>query len=161
VIYIVENNNYAMGTSLARSSALADLTTRGAVPYGIPGHSIDGNNIELMAQTTREAVGRARAGEGPSFIEAKTYRFKGHSISDPGKYRLKEELDTAVRKDPIVVYQNVMKERGWIDQEGIDRMYESVKEEVDESIAFAEESPEPPMEALYEDVTVAPFTPQE
>jgi pyruvate dehydrogenase E1 component alpha subunit len=161
VIYIVENNNYAMGTSLARSSALADLTTRGAVPYGIPGHAIDGNNIELMAQTTREAVARARAGEGPTFIEAKTYRFKGHSISDPGKYRLKEELESAVRKDPIVVYQKVLKERGWIDQDAIDRMYESVKQEVDESIAFAEASPEPPPEALYEDITVAPFIPQE
>ncbi|MFI5457138.1 MAG: pyruvate dehydrogenase (acetyl-transferring) E1 component subunit alpha [Isosphaerales bacterium] len=161
VIYIVENNNYAMGTSLARSSAVPDLNARGAVPYGVPGYSIDGNDIELMAETTREAVARARAGDGPSFIEARTYRFKGHSISDPGKYRLKEELDSAVRKDPILVYRNVLKERGWIDQEAIDRMLESVKQEVDESIEFAEGSPEPPLGAVYEDITVAPFIPQE
>jgi pyruvate dehydrogenase E1 component alpha subunit len=74
---------------------------------------------------------------------------------------MKEELDSAVRKDPIIAYQNVLKERGWIDQDAIDRMYESVKQEVDESIAFAEESPEPSPEALYEDITVAPFIPQE
>jgi pyruvate dehydrogenase E1 component alpha subunit len=161
VIYIVENNKYAMGTSLERSSALPDLTMRGATPYGIPGHSIDGNDIELMAQTTREAVARARAGDGPSFIDAKTYRFKGHSISDPAKYRLKEELESAVRNDPIVVYQNVLKERGWIDQDAIDRLAESVKQEVDESIEFAEASEQPPVDALYEDITVAPFIPQE
>ena len=92
VIYILENNQYAMGTSLARSSAIRDLVVRGATAYGIPGVSINGNDIELMAKTTREAVHRARHGEGPSFIEAQTYRFKGHSISDPAKYRVKEEL---------------------------------------------------------------------
>jgi len=161
VIYIVENNKYAMGTSLDRSSALPDLTMRGAVPYGIPGYSIDGNDIELMAETTREAVAWARGGNGPSLIDAKTYRFKGHSISDPAKYRLKEELESAVRRDPIAVYQNILKERGWIDQEAIDRILDSVKQEVDEGIEFAERSPEPPLDAVYEDITVAPFIPQE
>jgi pyruvate dehydrogenase E1 component alpha subunit len=161
VIYIVENNLYAMGTSLSRSSSVVDLTVRCAVPYGIPGVVINGNDIELMAMTTREAVNRARAGEGPSFIEAQTYRYKGHSISDPGKYRHKDELDSAVRNDPIVVYEKILKERGWIDQEAIDRMHESVKEEVEESIAFAEQSAMPPPEALYEDITVAPYIPQE
>ena len=161
VIYVVENNQYAMGTSLARSSATLDLTVRCAVPYGIPGYVINGNDIELMAKTTREAANRARAGEGPTFIDAQTYRYKGHSISDPGKYRHKEELDLAIRNDPIVVYQNVLMDRGWIDQEAIDRMFESVKEEVEESITFAEESEQPPLSALYEDITVAPFIPQE
>jgi pyruvate dehydrogenase E1 component alpha subunit len=161
VIYIVENNSYAMGTSLARSSAVLDLTVRCAVPYGIPGYQINGNDVELMAKTTREAANRARAGEGPTFIDALTYRYKGHSISDPGKYRHKEELEQAIRNDPILVYQNVLKERGWIDQEAIDRMLESVKEEVEESIEFAEQSDPPAMETLYEDITVAPFIPQE
>ena len=161
VIYIVENNLYAMGTSLARSSAVLDLTLRGAVPYGIPGVTINGNDIELMAQTTRAAVHRARAGEGPTFIEAQTYRYKGHSISDPGKYRLKDEVDLAVRNDPIVVYQNILKQRGWIDQEAIDRMQESVKQEIEESIAFAEQSEPTPRDSLYEDITVAPYIPQE
>jgi pyruvate dehydrogenase E1 component alpha subunit len=161
VVYIVENNLYAMGTSLARSSAVVDLTIRGAVAYGIAGVAINGNDIELMAQTAREAVNRARAGEGPTFIEAQTYRYKGHSISDPGKYRLKDEVDSALRNDPIVVYQSLLKERGWIDQPAIDRMHESVKEEIEESIAFAEQSPPPSSEALFEDVTVAPYIPQE
>ena len=116
---------------------------RCAVPYGIPGYSINGNDIELMAKTTREAANRARSGEGPIFIDAQTYRYKGHSISDPGKYRHKEELESAIRNDPILVYENVLKERGWIDQEAIDRMHESVKEEIEESIAFAEESEQP------------------
>jgi pyruvate dehydrogenase E1 component alpha subunit len=160
-IYIVENNQYAMGTSVARSSAVLDLKLRCAVPYGIPGFSINGNDIELMAKTTREAINRARAGEGPTFIDAQTYRYKGHSISDPGKYRHKEELELAIRNDPIVVYEGVLKERGWIDQEAIDRIYESVKEEVEASIAFAEESEQPALDAVYEDITVAPFIPQE
>jgi pyruvate dehydrogenase E1 component alpha subunit len=140
---------------------MPDLTVRGATPYGIPGHSINGNDIELMAQMTREAVARARAGEGPSFIEAKTYRFKGHSISDPAKYRLKEELESAVRNDPILAYQKLLKDRGWIDQDALDRMTESVKQEIDESIKFAESSEQPRPEALYEDITVAPYIPQE
>ena len=97
VIYVVENNMMSMGTPLEPLLAVRDLTVRGGTAYGIPGVSIDGNDIELMAQTTREAANRARAGEGPTFIEAKTYRFKGHSMSDPAKYRLKEELDEATR----------------------------------------------------------------
>ena len=161
VIYILENNQYAMGTSLDRSSAIRDLIVRGATAYGIPGVSINGNDIELMAETTREAVHRARHGEGPSFIEAQTYRFKGHSISDPAKYRVQEELDEAHRNDPIVIYQDVLKERDWLDDATIERFAEEVKREIDECIEFAEQSPEPPLEALYEDVTLAPHLPQE
>jgi pyruvate dehydrogenase E1 component alpha subunit len=161
VVYIAENNLYAMGTSLERSSAVVDLTLRCAVPYGIPGHAINGNDIELMAQTTREAVQHAREGLGPVFIEARTYRYKGHSISDPGKYRSKEELESALKNDPIIVYQNLLKERGWIDQQSIESMLESVKQEVDESIEFAEKSEPPAPSAVYEDITVAPHIPQE
>ncbi len=161
VIYIVENNQYAMGTSLARSSAVRDLTVRGGTAYGIPGVSIDGNDIELMAKTTREAVNRARAGEGPSFIDAQTYRFKGHSISDPAKYRLKEELEEAHRNDPIIRYETILRERDWLDDATVERFRDEIKREVEESIEFAEQSPEPTAEAIYQDVTVAPFIPQE
>jgi pyruvate dehydrogenase E1 component alpha subunit len=161
VIYIVENNAYAMGTSLARSSAVRDLTVRGGVAYGIPAVSIDGNDLELMARTTREAVARARGGEGPTFIDAQTYRFKGHSISDPAKYRLKEELDEAHRNDPIVRYEATLKERGWVDDATIDRIRDEVKHEVDESIEFAEHAEQPGPDAIYQDVTVSPFIPQE
>jgi pyruvate dehydrogenase E1 component alpha subunit len=161
VIYVVENNMYAMGTSLSRSTAVKDLTARGGTAYGIPGVSINGNDIELMAQTTREAADRARSGEGPTFIEAQTYRFKGHSISDPAKYRLKDELDEAHKNDPIHIYETVLRERGWIDDATVDRFRDEVRKEVDESIEFAEQSEETPLGSLYEDVTVAPFIPQE
>jgi pyruvate dehydrogenase E1 component alpha subunit len=161
VVYIVENNAYAMGTSLSRSSAVLDLTVRGATAFGIPGASIDANDIELMAKTTREAVARARAGQGPTFIDAHTYRFKGHSISDPGKYRVKEELDEAHRNDPIIRYQTVLRERGWLDDATFERFSEEVKQEVEESIEFAEQSEQTPPDALYQDVTVAPHIPQE
>jgi pyruvate dehydrogenase E1 component alpha subunit len=161
VIYVVENNMYAMGTSLKRSSAVLDLTVRGATAYGIPGPSINGNDVELMGRTVRQAAERARSGEGPTFIDAKTYRYKGHSISDPAKYRKKDELDLAVNHDPIVTYQNLLLKRGWIDQDEIDSMQVSVKDEIDESIEFAEESPPPALEALYEDITVGPYLPQE
>jgi pyruvate dehydrogenase E1 component alpha subunit len=161
VIYIVENNLMAMGTHLHRSSAVLDLTVRGGVAYGMPGVSIDGNDIEVMARTTREAVERARAGEGPTFIEAKTYRFRGHSMSDPAKYRTKEELEEAKARDPILVYEGLLKERGWIDEATVDELHEAIKHEVEEAIQFAEGAPEPPPEALYQDITAAPFIPQE
>jgi pyruvate dehydrogenase E1 component alpha subunit len=161
VIYVLENNQYAMGTSVERSTAVTDFRLRCATPYGIPGFTINGNDIELMAKTTREAANRARAGEGPTFIEAQTYRYKGHSISDPGKYRLREELDGAIQNDPIVNYQNTLKERGWIDDEAIKKMADEIKVEVEEAIEFAEQSEPPALDQLYEDITVAPFIPQE
>jgi pyruvate dehydrogenase E1 component alpha subunit len=91
----------------------------------------------------------------------KTYRFRGHSMSDPAKYRTKEELEEAKARDPIVIYEQILKERGWLDDETAERMHEEVKDEVEESIAFAEASEQTPFEALYQDVTVAPHIPQE
>jgi pyruvate dehydrogenase E1 component alpha subunit len=165
VIYVVENNLYAMGTSLQRSSAVADLTVRGGTAYGIPSGAVDcfwdPAGVERMAEATREAAKRARAGQGPSFIEAKTYRYRGHSMSDPAQYRTKEELEKAKNHDPIRAYENLLKERGWVDDATIERIHEEVKHEVEESIDFAEQCPEPPAEALYQDVTVGPYLPQE
>jgi pyruvate dehydrogenase E1 component alpha subunit len=161
VIYVVENNGMSMGTHLHRHSSILDLTVRGGTAYGIPGVSIDGNDIELMAKTTREAAHRARAGEGPTFIEAKTYRFRGHSMSDPAKYRSKEELEKARERDPIVVYETILRERGWIDDAGLEDLHEKVKHDIEEAIEFAENAPEPAVEEIYQDITVAPFRPQE
>lgn len=161
VIYVVENNMMSMGTQLHRHSWTTDLTVRGGAAYGIPGMLVDGNDIEEMAQVTREAADRARAGEGPTFIEAKTYRFRGHSMSDPMKYRTKEEAEKAKERDPIVLYESLLKERGWVDEAELEAMHEKVKIEIDEAIRFAEESPDPAPEALYEDITVAPYAPQE
>ena len=161
VIYIVENNLMSMGTHVHRHSWTTELTVRGGPAYGMPGILVNGNDIEEMARVTQEAVQRARAGDGPTFIEAKTYRFRGHSMSDPAKYRTKEELEEAKARDPIAVYETVLKERGWIDEATVDEMHEKVRQEVEEAIEFAEHTPEPPPEALYQDITAAPFIPQE
>ncbi len=161
VIYVVENNLYAMGTSLARSSAVLDLTVRGATAYGMPGVSINGNDIELMAQTTREAVNRARTGEGPTLHRGPDLPLQGPLDQRPGQVPPQGGARRGAPNDPIVVYQNVLKERGWIDDDAIEEFDDEVKHEVDESIEFAEQSAEPPLEALYEDITVAPHIPQE
>src|SRR5262249_6225542 len=152
VVYVVENNLMSMGTQLHRHSWTTDLTVRGGPAYGMPGVHIDANDVEEMARATREAVHRARTGGGPSVLEATTYRFRGHSMSDPMKYRSKEEAEKAKERDPIVLYETTLKERGWVDEEGLEEMHEKVKKEVDEAIAFAESSPEPAPEALYEDI---------
>ena len=161
VIYVVENNQMSMGTQLHRHSWTTDLTIRGGTAYGIPAVAIDGNDIEAMARVTREAANRARSGAGPTFIEAKTYRFRGHSMSDPMKYRSKEEAEKARERDPIVLFESLLKERGWIDESGLEEMHDKVKQEVDEAIAFAEAAPEPEPTSLFEDITVAPYVPQE
>jgi pyruvate dehydrogenase E1 component alpha subunit len=161
VIYVVENNMMSMGTQLHRHSWTTDLTVRGGPAYGMPGILAEGNDIEEMAKVTREAANRARAGEGPTFIEAKTYRFRGHSMSDPMKYRPKEEAEKAKERDPIVLYENLLKERGWIDEAAIDDLHEKIRQEINEAIEFAEQAPEPPPEALFQDITVAPYIPQE
>lgn len=161
VIYVCENNQMAMGTHLHRSAAQIDMLKRGGEPYDMPAISIDANDVEEMARCTRQAADRARAGEGPTFIEARTYRFRGHSMSDPAKYRTKEELERAKERDPIVIYETVLKERGWISHEALEQMIEDVKEEIERCIEFAENAPEPSLGQLYEDITVAPYIPQE
>jgi pyruvate dehydrogenase E1 component alpha subunit len=127
----------------------------------MPGIAVDGNDIEAVAQVTRDALRRARAGEGPTFIEARTYRFRGHSMSDPMKYRTKEEAEKARERDPIVLYESLLKERGWIDEAALEAMHEEIKAEIDEVIDSAAAAPEPPLSAVYEDITVAPHIPQE
>jgi pyruvate dehydrogenase E1 component alpha subunit len=161
VIYVVENNMMSMGTQLHRHSWTTDLTIRGGQAYGMPGILVDGNDIEEMARVTREAANRARSGNGPSFVEAKTYRFRGHSMSDPMKYRTKDELDKAKERDPIVIYETILKERGWVNEHALEELHEKIKHEIEEAIEYAENAPEPPPETLFEDITVAPYIPQE
>jgi pyruvate dehydrogenase E1 component alpha subunit len=161
VIYVVENNYMSMGTHLHRHSCLMDLTIRLGTAYGIPGISVDGNDVELMGKTVRQAAQRARLGDGPTFIEARTYRFRGHSMSDPMKYRTKEDADKAKERDPIVIYETILKERGWIDEAGLETLHETVKAEIEEAIEFAIEAPEPPLEDVYQDISVSEYIPQE
>ena len=127
-----------------------------------PGVSINGNDIELMAKTTREAVDRARAGEGPTLHRGPDLPLQGALDQRPGQVppqgRARIGRAATTRSSST---RTILKERGWIDQEAIDRMHESVKQEVEESIEFAEQSEPPPLDALYEDITVAPYIPQE
>ena len=156
VIYVVENNQMSMGTQLHRHSAVTDLAQRGGPPYGFPGVTVDANDIEAMAEVTLEAANRARAGEGPTFIEAKTYRYRGHSMSDPMKYRTKEELDKARERDPIALYEVILRERGWVDDEALEQLQAEVKDLVDDAITFAEEAEQPELDEVYTDITVSP-----
>jgi pyruvate dehydrogenase E1 component alpha subunit len=153
VIFICENNGYAMGTSVARTTADTDIYKIG-LPYGIPSSPVDGMDPAAVHKAMDEAVQRARAGEGPTFLEMRTYRYKGHSMSDPQKYRTKEELESYKAKDPIDLTRHVIESEGYADAKWFDEIDAKVKAEVDESVKFAEESPWPEAQELYTDVYV-------
>src|SRR5205823_4488809 len=150
-IYICENNGVAMGTQVARSSAEKDLAKRGAA-YGMPARNIDGNDIDVVIKEVSDAVARARRGDGPSYLVANTYRFRGHSMSDPLKYRSKEEAEQARQRDPIVLYEHRLKEKRLVTDEQIEKMTEEVKAIVDDAVKFAESRPHPDVSELYTDI---------
>jgi pyruvate dehydrogenase E1 component alpha subunit len=150
-IYICENNGVAMGTQVQRSSAEKDLAKRGAT-YGMPARNIDGNDIDTVIKEVGEAVARARRGEGPSYLVANTYRFRGHSMSDPLKYRSKEEAEQARQRDPITMYETRLRQKNLIDEAGIDELTGEVKAIVDDAIKFADSSPHPDLKELYADI---------
>lgn len=153
VIFVCENNGYAMGTSVERTTIETDIYKLG-LPYGIPSSAVDGMDPVAVHNAMNEAVDRARAGEGPTFLEMRTYRYKGHSMSDPQKYRTKEEVESYKAKDPIeVVKQTILKE-GYADEKWIEEIDAKIKGQVDEAIKFAEESPWPDASELYTDVYV-------
>jgi len=153
VIFICENNGYAMGTSVERSTIQTDIYKLG-LPYGIPSSPVDGMDPVAVHNAMDEALQRARAGEGPTFLEMRTYRYKGHSMSDPQKYRTKEELESYKAKDPIeAVKQTILKE-GYADEKWVEGIDAKVKAQVEESVKFSEESPWPEASELYTDVYV-------
>jgi pyruvate dehydrogenase E1 component alpha subunit len=151
VIYIIENNNYAMGTSVERSTNVEDLSKIGD-SYEMPSKSVNGMSPEAVHEAISEACERARRGDGPTLLDIRTYRFKGHSMSDPQKYRTKEEVAEWMEKDPIDHCLDVIKENKWLNDTEITDIAAWVKKEVEESIEFAENSPYPAPEELYEDV---------
>src|SRR3569833_1517342 len=151
VIFICENNGYAMGTSVERSTIQTDIYKLG-LPYGIPSSPVDGMDPVAVHNAMDEAVQRARAGEGPTFLEMRTYRYKGHSMSDPQKYRTKEELESYKAKDPIELTKHTILSEGYADEKWFEDIEAKVKAEVDESVKFAEESPWPEASELYTDV---------
>lgn len=151
VVFICENNYYAMGTSVERTSKMTDIYPL-ADAYGMPGDSVDGMSCEEVHKAIERAVRRAREGGGPTFLEIKTYRYRGHSMSDPAKYRTKEELEEYKEKDPINQVLKVILENGYATEEHIEQINEKVKMEVEDSVQFAEESPWPDDSELYKDV---------
>jgi len=151
VIFICENNNYAMGTSVARTSNVMDIYKL-ADAYDMPGDQVDGMAPETVHDAVSRAVKRAREKGGPTLLEIKTYRYKGHSMSDPAKYRSKEEMEEYKLKDPIEVTLKKLKEDFKISDENIEEIHDRVKAEVEESVKFAEESPLPDDDELYKDV---------
>ncbi len=153
VIFIIENNNYAMGTSVERTTNVFDLYKIG-LSYDMPSKAVDGMNCESVHVAIAEAAEHCRAGKGPVLLEMKTYRYRGHSMSDPAKYRTKEELEEYKQKDPIEQVLSVLKKNKWITDKQIEEEENNVKAIVDESVEFAENSPFPTPEELYEDVYV-------
>jgi pyruvate dehydrogenase E1 component alpha subunit len=160
-IFIVENNGVAMGTQVERHSAEKDLAQRGC-GYNMPHRNIDGNDIDVVIKEMTEAADRARRGEGPSYLVANTYRFRGHSMSDAMAYRTKEELEKARTRDPIAVYSARLKQKGLINDEQIEAMEEEVSNEVGEAIAQADTDPHPPLEDRFNDILAEqyPFEPE-
>lgn len=154
IIYIIENNEYAMGTSIARSSATTELYRRGEA-FGIPGVQVDGMNVITVRTAAMEAVKHVRAGKGPILLEMKTYRYRGHSMSDPAKYRTKEEVEQyKEQRDPIEGLKAYMLSQKMGTEDSFKAIDKEVKAVVNESAEFAQQSPEPPESELWTDVIV-------
>ena len=153
VIFICENNNYAMGTSVERTSNVIDIYKL-ADAYEMPADSLDGMSPEAVHEGIIRAVNRARQGGGPTLIEIKTYRYKGHSMSDPQKYRSKEEVEEYKERDPIEHCKRVLMQQFKVAEEEIGVIDERVRLQVDDSVTFSEESPWPSDDELLKDVYV-------
>jgi pyruvate dehydrogenase E1 component alpha subunit len=156
VVYVIENNQYAMGTAIERSSAETHLYKRGA-SFRIPGEQVDGMDVLAVRAAAEKAADHARTGKGPYILEMKTYRYRGHSMSDPAKYRTREEVDE-VRKtrDPIDHIEELLESRGFADEGVLKAIDAEVKRIVADAAEFARTSPEPDPKELYTDVyTVA------
>jgi pyruvate dehydrogenase E1 component alpha subunit len=152
IVYIIENNQYAMGTALDRSSAETNLYKRGA-SFRIPGEEVDGMDVLAVQAAARKAAEHARSGNGPYILEMKTYRYRGHSMSDPAKYRTREEVDE-IRKtrDPIDHVEEMLEKNGWADEAALKAIDAEVKRIVSDAAEFARTSPEPDPSELYTDV---------
>ena len=151
VIFLVENNQVAMGTQVERSSAERELDLRGS-GYNMPHQGFDGNDVDEVVDALSVAASRARRGDGPSYLVANTYRFRGHSMSDAMKYRTKEEMEKARLRDPILIYENRLRSKGLLTTDHLEQMEAETRRLVDEAVKFADASPNPQPEALFEDI---------
>lgn len=153
VIFVIENNGYAMGTSVKRTSNVTDLHTLGE-SYDMPSAAVDAMNPENVHIAVEEAADRARRGDGPTLLEFRTYRYKGHSMSDPAKYRTKEELSEYKDRDPIEQVRAKILENKWATEAELKEIDKKIKATVEESVKFAEESDYPDPSEAYKDVYV-------
>jgi pyruvate dehydrogenase E1 component alpha subunit len=159
-IYIVENNRYGMGTAVERASAIYDIAAR-ASAYDMASETVDGMDVLAVRDAVGRAVDLARTQGQPTLIEARCYRFMGHSMSDPvhGHYRTREEVEAQKQQDPIKTFYEHLSRNGLIDQPGLEAMDRNAREIVDRAIEFADASPEPSTDALYQDVYSVPYGP--
>ncbi|MFI5341192.1 MAG: pyruvate dehydrogenase (acetyl-transferring) E1 component subunit alpha [Candidatus Methylomirabilales bacterium] len=155
VIYICENNLYAMGTALARTQSVTDIYKK-AAGYGIPGEQVDGMDVLAVREATARAVERARREKIPTLIETRTYRFRGHSMRDPAAalYRTREEVDEWKKSDPIVLLWDRMSSEGIISDAEYKEIDKEISQVIEEAVRFADASPEPPIEELLTDIYV-------
>ncbi|MFN8009112.1 MAG: thiamine pyrophosphate-dependent dehydrogenase E1 component subunit alpha [Terriglobia bacterium] len=153
VLFICENNKYGASTPISQVMRVATVSERAAA-YGIPGKTIDGNDVELVYAATLEAAQRARSGQGPTLLELETYRFSGHSRSDPGNYRAKQEVEEWKRRDPIVRFETTYLASGLLNQAAIQTIRSEVDQELDQAVTYSESSPSPEPEACLTDVYV-------
>lgn len=151
VVFICENNGYGISCSQARHQAVSDVADRSNA-YDIPGVVVDGNDVTAVYEAVGEAVKRARAGQGPSLIECKTYRWRGHFEGDPTPYRTDEEVQRWIKKDPIPRYEKVLKDMGAADEAKLEAIKKDVAAQVEAAVKFAKESPFPSPEEVMDDV---------
>lgn len=156
VVFVCENNLYQISLPYEKQQTIKSVAER-AKAYGIPGVSVDGQDVIAVYEVAKEAIERARRGEGPTLIEAKTYRFRGHFEGDPEVYRSKEEIEWwKNNKDPIKIFEDVLLKKGIATKEELEKMWEKARKEIEEAVKFAEESPWPTKEAVVEDVFSTP-----
>jgi pyruvate dehydrogenase E1 component alpha subunit len=158
VIYIIENNRYAMGTSVERTSNVTDLYKLG-LSYDMPGEPVDAMNVEDVHNAIAKAAKHCREGKGPYLLEMITYRFKGHSMSDPRKYRTKEEEAKFQGEDPIEKVLTTIRANKYATEKQLEAIQAKIKKQIEDAIKFAEESPLPEPEAMYEDIYAEPNYP--
>ncbi len=153
LVVIVENNHYGMGTAVARASAVTDLYKK-ACAFNMPARQLDGNDVLEVRDAVREVAAKARSGSGPQFLEAVTYRYRGHSMGDPQRYRTKAEVEAAKASDPIVRWQQQIVRTGFATQADLKDIERQVDAEVDKAVWFAETSPLPEPSDLHTDVLI-------
>jgi pyruvate dehydrogenase E1 component alpha subunit len=151
VIYVVENNEYSMGTSVARSTAMTDLYKKGE-SFGIPGFQVDGMDIDAVYNAAMQAVEYVRGGNGPIVIETKTYRYRGHSMSDPAKYRTKEEVEEKKNHDPIAALRQIIVDKSHASEEQLKEIENKIKKTIAEVAEFATTEALPSEDELFTDV---------